>query len=108
MNVERYLAAHFAVGPSPEYQQDPYSSWPCHSPGILKPLWQSCPMLFLYASELLKEFLAFYELLYLWSDEDTSFAFYHRQLTEEILKILEGCLSRVVINLISVYIPDVL
>lgn len=44
---------------------------------------------FLCLSELLEEFLAFYDL-YSWSDKDISFDVCHRQLREEVLSVLEG------------------
>lgn len=48
------------------------------------------PLYFLGPSEVIREFLSVYDFLYLWSDEDTGFGFYCRQLMEEVLKVLEG------------------
>lgn len=60
---------------SPESQPTPHSFWLCDCPGSPEPLQQSCSNHFLLPSELLGDFLALQELLYLWSDEDTGFDF---------------------------------
>lgn len=52
---------------------------------------KAVPSCFLHSSEVLGELLALHDL-YLWTDEDTSICFYHRQLREEILEILESCI----------------
>ena len=50
---------------------------------------KAVPSCFLLPSELLWEFLALQDLLYLWSDEDTGFDLCLRQLKEEVLKVLD-------------------
>ncbi|XP_078470508.1 uncharacterized protein LOC144732790 isoform X3 [Lampetra planeri] len=52
---------------------------------------KAVPSRFLLTSELLGEFMALQDLLYLWSDEDTGFDLCLSQLREEVLKVLEGC-----------------
>lgn len=43
----------------------------------------SVPYCFLHSSVLLREFLALYDLHYLWSDKGSSFEFYHKQFRKE-------------------------
>lgn len=54
---------------------------------------KAVPNHFLFPTELLGEFLALQDLLYLRYDEGTGFHLYLRQLREEILKVLRRLLS---------------